>query len=393
MAQSGNRPPRSQPTKGGGRPPGKSSGEGPDDSAAERARERLAQRNTSGQKAKTASQRARSAPPSTPRTKAQAAAAQRARAGGPASRRANAGRAAKRSTAMTAAIFGTVLVVLAVLVIVLVSVTGSKGPGQKGFGMKPIPASVMRDVSSVPASAFTAAGTSADQTNGPFPSFAAIKPAQPALSLGGKPLIVYVGSNWCPYCAATRWPLVVALARFGTFKGLKITESGLGAGSTSEIYPKTNTLSFHGSTYTSPYISFKAVEQCSDIIPTTSSAAIQGCNGYQPLESLTGTAAKVFSKYNYPPFQTSTNEGGIPFLDMGNKYSEDGAFINPAILSDLNWGDIAQSLGSNPAALPAQPIVVGATYYTAAICKLTHEKPGSVCDMPVVKQAAKLLKL
>jgi hypothetical protein len=37
--------------------------------------------------------------------------------------------------------------------------------------------------------------------------------------------------------------------------------------------------------------------------------------------------------------------------------------------------------------------MVGANYYTAAICKLTNNKPGSVCDMPIIKQAAKLLKL
>jgi hypothetical protein len=395
MAQSGNRPPRrSQSTKSGSRPPGQTRqvSNGLDESAAERARERLAQRNTSGQKAKTASQRARSAP-AAPRTKAQAAAAQRARSGGPASRRGTAGRAPQRSTAMTAAIFGTVLVVLAVLVIVLVSVTGSKAPGAKGFGTKPIPPSVLNDITKVPASAFTAAGALADQTNGPYPTFVAIKPSQPALSLGGKPLVVYIGSNWCPYCAATRWPLVVALARFGTFKGLTITKSGVGAGSAAEIYPKTNTLSFHGTTYTSPYLALKAVEQCSDLIPSKTSAAVQACNGYVPLETLGGIPAKVFLKYNYPPFQTQANQGGIPFIDMGNKYSEDGAFINPAILQGLTWQQIAQSLGTNPAALPAQPIVVGANYYTAAICKLTHSRPGSVCNMPVIKQAAKLLKL
>jgi thiol-disulfide isomerase/thioredoxin len=293
---------------------------------------------------------------------------------------------------MTAAIFGTIVVVLAVLVIVIVSVTGSKTPA-KGFGTKPVPTSVLSDITNVPASAFTAAGALADPTNGPFPSFTAIKPSQPALTLGGKPLIVYVGSDWCPYCAATRWPLVVALARFGTFKGLKITKSGLGAGSTQEIYPGTNTLSFYGSTYTSPYIAFKGVEQCSDVIPSTSSAAVQTCNGYEPLDTLGGTPLKVFAKYNFPPFETQANEGGIPFIDMDNKYSEDGAFINPGMLQGLTWQMIAQSLGSNPAALPALPIVVGANYYTAAICKLTHDKPGSVCNMPVIKQVAKLLKL
>ena len=53
---------------------------------------------------------------------------------------------------------------------------------------------------------------------------------------------------------------------------------------------------------------------------------------------------------------------------------------------------IAHSL-RNPIASPAQTILVTANYYTAAICKLTNNKPGSVCQMPVVKQAGAGLKL
>ena len=138
MAQSGNRPPRrGQPTKGGSRTtsngnPARANSES-DVPAAERARERLAERDLSGQKSQTASQRARSAPTSS-RTKAQAATAQRSRSGGPASRRGSARAPQKRSTAMTVGIFGTVLVVLVVLVIVLVGVTGNKPKAPSGSG-------------------------------------------------------------------------------------------------------------------------------------------------------------------------------------------------------------------------------------------------------------------
>jgi len=48
---------------------------------------------------------------------------------------------------MTAAIFATALVVLAVLVIVLVSVTGKTTPSKAGFGMKPAPAAVVNAIS------------------------------------------------------------------------------------------------------------------------------------------------------------------------------------------------------------------------------------------------------
>ncbi|MGA2803507.1 MAG: DUF929 family protein [Acidimicrobiales bacterium] len=305
-----------------------------------------------------------------------------------ASRRGSAKDAAKRSTAMTAGVFGTVLVVLAVLVIVLVSVTGKTTAKNAGFGLKPAPASVVNAISHVPAPAFAAAGSTIT-SSGPYTI--AINPLkkQPPLTSGGKPLIAYTGSNWCPYCAAARWPLAIALSRFGSFKKLDITESGR---ATNEIYPGTPSLSFYGSSYTSPYIAFLTTEQCSDLVSSSTATAVQDCNGYEPLQSLSPLAHKIYFKYDFPPFVSSSNEGGIPFIDFANKFVEDGAFMDPSILDGFTHVQIAQSLG-NPIASPAQPILVSANFYTAAICKLTNNKPGSVCDMPVVKQAAKQLKL
>jgi len=304
-----------------------------------------------------------------------------------ASRRGSAKNAPKRSTAMTAGIFGTVLVVLAVLVIVLVSVTGKKASNGLGFGMKPAPASVVNAISHVPSSAFTAAGSTI-LASGPFTG--AIDPlkSQPSLTSDGKPLIVYEGSNWCPFCAASRWPLAVALARFGTFKGLRITASGAAP----EDYPATPTLSFYGSTYTSPYVAFLPTEQCTDVQSSSTSLAVEECNGYEPLQSMSAQVRKLFSKYDYPPYVSSSQEGGIPFVDFGNKFIQDGAIMDPSILAGFTHVQIAQSLG-NPVASPAQTILVSANYYTAAICKLTGDKPGSVCKMPVVKRAAAALKL
>ena len=47
---------------------------------------------------------------------------------------------------------------------------------------------------------------------------------QPAAGcIDGRPGVVYVGSEFCPYCAADRWALVVALSRFGTFAHLGAT--------------------------------------------------------------------------------------------------------------------------------------------------------------------------
>jgi len=281
-----------------------------------------------------------------------------------------------------------VLVVLAVLVIVLVSVTGKTKTVDNGFGMKPAPASVVNAISDVSPSAFSQAGSTITPSGPDTGSITALK-NQPALTSDGKPLVDYTGSNWCPYCAASRWPLAIALARFGTFKNLKITASGTATG---EIDPNTPTLSFYGSTYTSPYVAFLPTEQCSDVISSSTSTAVQDCNGYEPLQTLSPLAHKLVLKYDFPPFESSSNEGGIPFMDFGNKFIEDGAFMDPSILDGFTHVQIAQRL-SNPVASPAQAILVSANFYTAVICKLTNNKPGAVCKMPVVEQAAKQLKL
>jgi hypothetical protein len=288
---------------------------------------------------------------------------------------------------MTAAIFGTVLVVLAVLVIVLVSVTGGKTTASgHSFGMQPAPATVVNAITHVSPAAFAEAGASPTQ-DGPLTGAITALKKQPPLTSGGKPLIVYDGSNWCPDCGATRWPFVVALSRFGTFRGLKITIS-----SATDDPASIHTLSFYGSSYKSPYIAFLPNEQCSDVPSSSTSTAVEDCNGFEPLSPVSKKANEIFAKYDAPPYVSSTDEDTIPFVDFANKFEEDGALMDPTVLSGFTHVQIAESF-ANPVASPAQTILVVANYYTALICSLTKDQPGSVCKMPVVRQAAASLKL
>ena len=162
-----------------------------------------------------------------------------------------------------------------------------------------------------------------------------------------------------PTTAATRWPFIAALSLFGTFKNLKMTSSG-----STDIYPGTNTLSFYHASYKSPYLVLLPSEQCTNIASSSTSEAVQECNGYEPLPStITKLALKAFQKYDYPPYQTSGtggSEGGIPFIDFGNKIIEDGAFIDPALLASQSHLQIAQSL-SDPVANPGQTILTART--------------------------------
>src|SRR6266542_1300741 len=77
----------------------------------------------------------------------------------------------------------------------------------------------------------------------------------PSLTKAGLPRVVYVGAEYCPYCAAERWPVVIALSRFGSFSNL-----GLAHSSSTDAFPNTSTFTFHGATYHSQYLGFDGIE-------------------------------------------------------------------------------------------------------------------------------------
>jgi hypothetical protein len=184
----------------------------------------------------------------------------------------------------------------------------------------------------------------------------------------GKPLITYIGAEYCPYCAAERWALAVALTRFGTFSNLSGTHS-----SGADVYPDTQTLSFYGASYTSPYVDFQAVEEATN----------QEVDGtYQTLQTPTAAESSLLS--------ADDPDGSIPFVDIGNTYMITGASYSPQVLQGLTQTQIAAQL--NDASSPvAQAIDGTANNITAAICKITGNQPASVCNSPAIAAIAKNL--
>ena len=78
-----------------------------------------------------------------------------------------------------------------------------------------------------------------------------------ALTSGGKPEVLYIGAEYCPYCATERWAMVVTLTRFGTLSGLGLTRSAAanGAGQ-AEPYPNTATWTLRHTTFASQFLTF-----------------------------------------------------------------------------------------------------------------------------------------
>jgi hypothetical protein len=188
------------------------------------------------------------------------------------------------------------------------------------------------------------------------------------LTDGGKPAVVYVGAEYCPYCAMQRWALIVALSRFGTFTNLGQTISS----SSTDVYPGLQSWSFDGSAYSSPYITFDPAEIYSST-PTVSPES----DGYEPLQSLTPLQAVAVGSFD--------NGEALPFLDIGNQYVAIGSSSSPSVLQGLSLDQIASDL-SDPTSPVAQAVDGTANYIVAAICSVVPSG-ASMCSSSTVTQA------
>ncbi|HJZ09335.1 MAG TPA: DUF929 family protein, partial [Trebonia sp.] len=189
------------------------------------------------------------------------------------------------------------------------------------------------------------------------------------LTSGGKPEVLYVGAEYCPFCGAQRWAMIVSLSRFGTFSGLKTIHS-----SSSDTDPNTPTWSFYGSKYTSPYINFTPVEE------TTNERQGNSSDTSVPYVTLqTPTSAQQALLNQYDPGANGYS-GAIPFIDMGNKYVEVGNMspYGPTVIDGKTWSQIATAL-TQPNSAIAKGVLGSANYMTAGICKMTNNQPASAC--------------
>jgi hypothetical protein len=196
-------------------------------------------------------------------------------------------------------------------------------------------------------------------------------PGQPPLTIHGKPGAVSIGGEFCPFCAAERWSIIMAFSKFGTFSNLSETYS-----SPWDTDPSTPTFTFRGASYSSPYINLDAVEYDGN--------DTDGVDTHVAITSLTKQESGLWQKYD--------NSSGFPFLDIGNRALVTSPSYDPTVLSGLDQSDVASRL-KNPNDPVTQAIVGTANYLTAGICATTGQKPASVCSAPVVAKAAKAMGL
>jgi hypothetical protein len=246
---------------------------------------------------------------------------------------------------------GAITGVLAI-VVALVAVKLTASPVHQTASESMAPATIVQQVTTVPAA--TLAQVSPGQA---ITLLEKVKKPEPLLTMNGKPAVVFVSEESCPFCAAERWALTVALSQFGTWSQLGITKS-----SATDIYPNTATLSFRTAHYRSADLTLSTTE-LSD-------------NAGHPLQPQTALDSRLIANYDVPPYVNSVDQSGaVPFLDIGNQYILAGAQYDPQVLAGLTAAQIARQL-STPSSPVAQAVDGAAKVIVSAIDQVLHAEAG-----------------
>jgi thiol-disulfide isomerase/thioredoxin len=172
---------------------------------------------------------------------------------------------------------------------------------------------------------------------------------------GGKPLVFFMGAEWCPFCASERWGLVEATSRFGKWSGLRELRSREGQ----DYFPALATYDLSQATYTSDYISIRHKEV----------ATVEG----DPLQKLGSFEEGLVNGYD--------KLGSVPFLfasGPSGRYTVELPY-SPGLLDGDSFVSLRKEVAAE-APTPAVEAIDGqADAITALICKLDGRQPASVC--------------
>jgi thiol-disulfide isomerase/thioredoxin len=267
--------------------------------------------------------------------------------------RAAAARKDRQRTQVIAASVAVVVVVVAVIVGVVISNRPKDAPAAAAGG-----AAALATLEKLPASLL-------DGAPAPSPEQAPAKLQGGApLTQDGKTKVLYIGAEYCPFCAMERWAMIGALSRFGTFTGITETTS-----SSTDVHPDTPTFSFKDAKYTSDVVAFEAVET-------------QDREG-KPLQTLDGENLALFQKFN--------PGGGIPWVTYGGTNATDGATVDANAFEGKTYDQIIAGI-QDPKSDLGRSVLPAINVLTAQICSQTKGQPANVCTSQGVSAASVLLK-
>lgn len=182
-----------------------------------------------------------------------------------------------------------------------------------------------------------------------------------ALTDAGKPLVFFMGAEWCPFCASERWGLVKATSRFGKWSGLRELLSRNGQ----DYFPSLPTYDLAGATYTSRYFNLRHIEV----------ATVDG----SPLQKLGDLEGRLVDEYD--------KLGGVPFLfasGTGGRYTVDLGY-SPSLLEGRTFAELRKDVATGAPTEGVEAIDGQADAITALICRLDGRQPASVCEKGTIQ--------
>jgi hypothetical protein len=248
----------------------------------------------------------------------------------------------RRQRIRTITIVVTIVVIAVSLVVgFYIALNSGNSALDKSIGL-PVSSADMASLYSVSHGTYGSSGSSLLVTSG---SGANLRAASgQAYTANGKPVVVYIGGDFCPYCAVERWSLIMGLSRFGNFSNLHYMTSASDEGDYA-------TFTFTGSSYSSKYVAFQSFEQ----------------------EDRNRNA-----QTNVPSNYTSEFSNSYPYVNFGNKYILQTLIPDTSILAGKNWTRILSDISTTDST--GAVLKEGANAITALICKLTSNVPASVCN-------------
>ncbi len=187
----------------------------------------------------------------------------------------------------------------------------------------------------------------------------------PRVAGGNNVGLLYLGAEFCPYCAAQRWGLLLVLLRFGELDGLRYMLS-----SSADVHPDTPTVTFAHATYQSANLVLQAVETAD--------------RDRHPLATHDQAQQQIVTTFDAPPYVRFPY--GIPFVYLDGRYMLNHPMLMPQQIHGMNWQQIAAML-ANRKSLLFQTVMPHVNLMTAAICQLDGGKPADVCTAPGVAAA------
>jgi hypothetical protein len=187
-----------------------------------------------------------------------------------------------------------------------------------------------------------------------------------------EPVVFFYGAEFAPYAAAERWPLVLALSRFGSFRQLGLMQS---SGTTA--FANVSTFTFSDVYYASSHVILEPIERYSSLNPTGSR--------YLSLQVPDTRQSAAISGYG-------SSATTFPLLDVGNRWVLNASSFTPGVLLGLTQDQIAGDL-SSPLSPLTQAVLSATNEITASICAVDGQKPGNVCESRGVVAADQALKI